>query len=264
MLWNLWKKTEKLKEEEGPDLFEYAQMKLEQSSTALSSVSKVEKVEKEGKKKWILLLLLLLPFFSIAGFFSGRMSNQCRVDRYGEITLKNGSKSRAYVQSIQQEGIALLGLDASGKKDRSAPRNEELSIVWRIDFLPDPEEAATPANVAVRQLTADEKKFLGRYATNISGHRAILLVYATRTGYLGATLQFSDWGSRAVEYLHRVTVQGSQISFLRQCAGRECVRIGAGNPIHQRYEGTLSEDLKKIEGTYYGGQNASRWSGVRF
>lgn len=248
-------------DEYGPDLFEFARMKIEnERSESISTFREEEERKRKNLLLLLLILLLLLPIAFIGGYIFSDFKS-CSIERKGIIHTDDGAQVSVLIRKLHNFTIV------AGSEDQNGPEQKfDLQKVTRIDFLKEeiePEDVPVDQETSDRELTADEKRFLGRYLADISGHRATMFVYATKKGYVGISLKFHNWGRGEIEYMRRVRVRGNNISFLRSCSGSECARIGSPAPIRQNYEGSISEDLIKIEGSYGGGQNASRWSAIR-
>ncbi len=240
---------------EGPDLFEYAEMNHNESV----SFNQSKKTNKESKRHPVLLLITNVTALTagviIACFFCGSGSI---IDKKVKISMSNGAEYTGSLLTFQSESFSVN----DGKTV-----NLKTSEVRLIEFLTDEskeEAAASAAPPAIRELTFDEKRFLGRYSADISGHKATFIVYATKNGYLGASLKFHSWGTGAVHYMRGVRVSGSTIYFKRQCEADLCRKIGSSHLINQDFTGEISANGAEIKGTYLGGQNASRWSARRF
>ncbi|HNN59009.1 MAG TPA: hypothetical protein PKK45_09370 [Leptospiraceae bacterium] len=111
--------------------------------------------------------------------------------------------------------------------------------------------------------TAPYQSFLGTYKVDVSGHQGLLYIYSLPSGGPGATIHFQNWGRRVPEPLFAVQTAGNRITFVRACQAQRCQEIGAPGPFRQDYQGTLSDDAKRLEGTYTGGQSASTWRAIR-
>lgn len=116
---------------------------------------------------------------------------------------------------------------------------------------------------AASELPVELKRFLGSYRADVSGHVADFYIYDTGKGYIGAMIQFKNWGRRVPEYPYNIRISGSKIQFVRSCSGQRCTEIGASMPFYQEYIGELSPDGRIIRGTYTGGQSASAWEARR-
>lgn len=245
--------------DQGPDLFEYARLKIEEEKS--EDLQELKEEEERKRRNLILILLILLLFLPIAflgGYILADTSTSCEIERHAIIHTLDGKKEKTLIQKLSD-----LTIITNPETDNNTEKRFDLASISRIDFLDEPIENDTEEDENIRELTADEKKFLGRYVANISGHKATMYVYATKKGYIGISLKFHTWGRGVSEYMRQVRVNGDTISFRRSCKGVECARIGSPSPIRQFYEGTISDDLIKIEGRYEGGQNASRWSAIR-
>jgi len=115
----------------------------------------------------------------------------------------------------------------------------------------------------VPALPAEAARYLGRYGAEISGHKAFLYIYAMKSGGLGGSIRFTEWGKREMEYLKAVRISNNRLSFIRSCKGAECVRIGSPSTIYQAYSGELNPAGDTIEGQYTGGQSSSNWKASR-
>jgi len=107
------------------------------------------------------------------------------------------------------------------------------------------------------------QSFIGTYRAEVSGHKAILYIYALQNGAPGATIHFQNWGNKIPEPLWNVAIQGNRIAFSRGCLGRRCQEIGAPGPFRQDYSGEINPDATQISGQYSGGQSGSGWTATR-
>ena len=237
-----------------PDLFEWAN----------------PDTEPEKKKRLIPVFIPLIGGavigIAIACFLCGNHS-EATISKEGEVIRKDGTRVTGVIETMGDGRLQLK------PNDPDEPVIQlDLNQVERIVFVEkedkngdesDLEKAGNESKATIRELTMDEKRFLGKYRIQVSGHTGDLILYKTRTGYLGGAIRFQTWGNRQLEYLKGIYVRKNRIYFIRSCAGAECGRIGAGSPFRQVYTGDMSLDGRKIEGNYKGGQNASRWDAVR-
>lgn len=254
-------------EDQGPDLFEYARRQSASAdgnrgpAASVPEAGDEDRDEERAKNRkrsrllaLLLLLMLLLPLMFYLGTLFGREEG-CRVGRSGIVYGPGEAQQKARLDHIS-DGRLFFSLEGAGE-----PGDLALADISRIDFLPDPGKAKEPE--MEHQPTEAERRFLGSYRVNISGHQGDLWIYTTKTGYTGATLRFATWGRRAPEYLKGVRIEGNRIQFVRSCSGAECARIGSPAPFRQIYSGEMDMDGRLIEGNYTGGQNASGWKAYR-
>lgn len=256
----------KKSKEPGPDLFEYAE--IQGKIKKIEENPSVHLIDYDKKRQAMILggavLLALLIGFLMRGFFC----NRAGINRYAVLYNVEGKSFRTYISNLKSDEFHYKIMDNDGNLSENT---EKLSLrdTVRIDFLEDPRNESDEESVekndtaGERQLSADEKRFLGSYSANVSGHRAVLLIYQTRNGYPGASMQFTTWGKGVREYMKRVRVNGNRITFLRSCSGIECAKIGTNSPIRQIYTGYLSNNGRSITGTYRGGRNDSKWRAER-
>jgi hypothetical protein len=240
--------------DEGPDLFDYAKQDLN---------SDTHTKEKGNDHKKILIPVLLI----LTGIMSGAvvaclLCSGNHLNKSAIIYLSDGTEMKGKLNFIKPDNLKFTTIDDSEVKII------DMISIKRIDFLSDEsaesaEKNPPPASDSVRELTEDEKRFLGQYSADISGHKADLTIFKMKNGYPGASLRFQSWGTGQVHYMRGVRVSGRTIFFKRQCEAELCRKLGSPNIINQDFSGDLSANNIEIQGSYLGGQNASRWSAKR-
>ena len=217
----------------------------------------------------IALFLLLFGYFKlqdvdVAHSFI-RPSSQI-INRETTINFWDKKKLHGQLLFFSRENVMVL-------TDSNERVHLELSLIKSIEFF-NKKEAANltkeksdqkkdKAKKPSRQLSDNEKRFLGKFQANVTDHIAYLRIYQHSSGRLGASIQFLDWGNRIEEILYHVRVHNDQIQFKRVCYGKRCQEIGSSKSIKQTYVGIISENGQFITGSYKGGQNGSEWSAFR-
>ena len=135
---------------------------------------------------------------------------------------------------------------------------EELPSAGEMNPEVSSEEGTTSISIS-----PEAGRYLGVYRVEVSGHKAMLYIYVMKTGGMGGSIRFTEWGRREIEYLKGVRVANNKITFIRSCQGLECARIGSPSVIYQVYNGTLNSEGTVIEGQYTGGQSSSNWNATR-
>ncbi len=234
-------------------------------------------------RRWRPLLWLSLPLLALLSFWGGYRSdpleNVCQIGKRATLYRQDGSHANVHLDALSAKKLQFSALSQGSREQKQAAHAvsqptfqvKEISLdqVRRIDLLPkEPvkkltEKKKSRPNNSSHKLNLAERRFLGRYRVNVTDHKAILHVYKTRRGRIGALLKFLNWGNRRNEYLYGVRVKGRYIYFKRTCNGKRCAEIGANRPIRQSFKGIMSPDNRRISGIYKGGQNGSRWSAVR-
>lgn len=106
-------------------------------------------------------------------------------------------------------------------------------------------------------------QYLGKYQINISSFNGVLNLL-NDNGQLKATLTFTNWGKGSVEYLKKVSIKGTMISFTRSVPSiSEMERIGSSRYIKQKFYGTFSKDGRTILGYMVEGGTETTWKGKR-
>ncbi|MEI1279437.1 hypothetical protein V6Z05_14000 [Leptospira venezuelensis] len=194
-------------------------------------------------KKISLGILVAAPLFFLLGYFVRGCSS---VNRQAKVTY-SGSFTEGTLVSLNSKNVILQD------PDFSIP----LETVEKIEFLEDA-QSLNPNQVP---LSDSEKSFVGTYKIQIGIHKGVLSIFPRKTGGIGATLRFTNWGKGSNEILTGIRVTGKSIRFVRSCAGARCSEIGSNVPFTQTYTGDL--DGKKIQGAYQGTNSSGRWLAER-
>nr|WP_210410882.1 hypothetical protein [Leptospira sarikeiensis] len=194
-------------------------------------------------KKIGLGILVAAPIFFLLGYF---MKGCGSVNRQAKVTY-SGSFTEGTLVSLDSKNVILRD------PDFSLP----LETVEKIEFLEDA-QSLSPNQVP---LSDTEKPFVGTYKLQVGVHKGILSIFPRKTGGIGATLRFTNWGKGSNEILLGVKVTGKTIKFVRSCSGARCSEIGSNVPFNQTYTGDL--DGKKISGVYQGTNSSGRWIAER-
>ncbi len=226
------------------------------------------KLEVSKKRFYFFYLPFLLLGLGSAFLIGKTQGSECKIDRKASLWLYQGGKEKGHLHSLSDNQLVLSSTTANkSSKKKENPETEEeadflvpLDNVRRIDLGPPPIQEET-----YHQLSANEKRFIGRYRLQVSQHRGLFYIYrSSRSGRLNASLRFTNWGRQKLEFLHGVRVRGNTIFFQRLCRGKNCLRIGASRNLNQKFEGTLYKDRKTISGHYSGGQSGSLWKAKRY
>ncbi|TGK01959.1 hypothetical protein EHQ53_14570 [Leptospira langatensis] len=194
-------------------------------------------------KKISLGVLVAAPLFFLLGYF---MRGCGSVDRQAKVTY-SGSFTEGTLVSLDSKNVILRD------PDFSIP----LETVEKIEFLED----AQSLNSNQVSLSDQEKSFVGTYKLQVGIHKGVLSIFPRKTGGIGASLRFTNWGKGTNEYLTGIKVTGKSIRFVRSCSGAKCSEIGSSTPFTQTYTGDL--DGKKIQGAYQGSNSSGRWIAER-
>ena len=192
----------------------------------------------KGKKKWYLLILILLLIGAVIAL-------------YKTDNLPNGIKSKidhycACLQSLFQK---------EAEPEKKARRVKAVKAKPRAKIKPKPGSKAG-AEVTI---TA----YIGSYTIRIAQYRGILKIWTEKGKHYG-TLKFLNWGKGATEYLKNVSVRNSQIYFVRSITtDAERKRTGATRSFTQRYYGRISGDRKVIQGHYNDAGAEVIWTATR-
>ncbi len=248
-------------------LVKYLQKNNSENSQQGELFSQNPKKEDSGKshpkasstKRRIILYFLLFIFFSM-GYCLGRKQNENQVNRKATIYRYNAPTITSFWKSYSKKKLILSEVSKGVPLLFSENFTIEMDSVKRIDM--DPPEELEPKE-RENNLSEDEKYFLGRYKTQVSQHSGYLTFYLTKNGHLGGSIRFTNWGKGKAEYLTNIRVLKNNIRFHRSCSGAKCLEIGTLIPLNQNFEGTLSKDRHKIEGTYTGGKSNSRWEAIK-
>ncbi|PJZ70728.1 hypothetical protein CH373_07335 [Leptospira perolatii] len=185
-------------------------------------------------------VLLTAPIFFLLGWWLKGCEN---IGRQAKVTF-SGSFTDGTLVSIDKESVVLKDPD----------RTISLSSVEKIEFLPD--ETSTEV-----QLSDQEKAFVGTYKLQVGSHKGILILFPRKSGGIGGTIRFTNWGKGANEILSGLRISGKQIRFIRSCSGQRCAEIGSTVPFQQTYSGEL--ESRKIQGAYQGTNSSGRWIAER-
>ncbi|TGK09065.1 hypothetical protein EHO60_13690 [Leptospira fletcheri] len=201
------------------------------------------KFEISGPKAIALGFLLAAPIFFLFGTWTKSCSS---IGRQAKVTY-SGSFTEGTLVSLDQNKLVLKD------PDFTIP----LETLEKIEFLEDA-KTVDPGQVP---LSDSEKAFIGTYKLQIGMHKGVLILFPRKTGGIGGTLRFTNWGKGANEFLSQVRITGKSIRFVRSCTGVRCSEIGSNVPFQQTYIGDL--DGKKIQGPYQGTNSSGRWTAER-
>ena len=190
----------------------------------------------QNHKIEVVIVLLLYPLTYLMGCYVHKTPS---IDREARVYPREGKKETGILMSISNKEVRLVDPDIIFHLDE----------VKRIDFFKKPDKK--------RELSKNEKRFLGRYSVIVGTFKGRLVFYKKRNGYLGGYLQFSNWGKGKREYLRKIRVRGKKITFTRSCSGAKCSKIGSNRAFFQKYKGSLKG--KDIYGTYGGNLSSGRW-----
>ncbi|EPG65879.1 LIC20036 family protein [Leptospira wolffii] len=194
-------------------------------------------------KKILLGFLIAAPLFYILGYCTKGCSS---VDRRAKVTY-SGSFTEGTLVSIDSKKVVLKDPDSE----------IPLETVEKIEFIEDAQSLGT----SEVPLSDAEKAFVGTYKLQVGVHKGALSIFPRKTGGIGATMRFTNWGRGSNEILTGVRVSGKSIRFIRSCSGSRCSEIGSNTPFTQTYTGDL--DGKKILGAYQGTNSSGRWTAER-
>jgi hypothetical protein len=192
--------------------------------------------DKKGKKKWYLLILIILLIG--AGTVLYQTDNlpdsiKSKIDQY-----------LAHIKSLYQKKTEPVKTAQRYKPKKAKPR---------------PREKPKPSVDAGVTISA----YLGSYTIRIAQYRGILRIWTKKGKHYG-TVKFLNWGKGATEYVKNVSVRNSQIYFVRSITTEaERKRTGATRYFTQRYYGRISGDRRVIQGHYNDAGAEVSWTATR-
>ena len=209
----------------------------------------------KSTKRYLFPLFLIAFFFSL-GYYFGQKRAIFSINREAIV---HTSKSKAKIHMLWKD-LANNTLFLENLANQKYEKKEvDLRNVRKIILYPPPKPQEE-----IRELRKDEKNFLGRYRIQVGLHKGLFYIYKRRTGRIGASVRFTNWGKQEVEFLQNVRVWKNKIYFRRRCKGKRCFEIGSSLPINQKFQGKLFANRKEIVGVYSGGHSGSQWKAKRY
>ncbi|EQA35970.1 hypothetical protein LEP1GSC047_0583 [Leptospira inadai serovar Lyme str. 10] len=201
------------------------------------------KFEISGPKAIALGFLFAAPIFFLLGYWSKGCGS---IGRQAKVTY-SGSFTEGTLVSLDEKKLVLKD------PDFTIP----LETIEKIEFLED----ARSLQAGQVPLSDAEKNFIGTYKLQVGMHKGVLVLFPRKTGGIGGTMRFSNWGKGVNESLGQIKVIGKSIRYTRSCTGARCSEIGSNVPFSQTYTGEL--EGKKIQGAYQGTNSSGRWTAER-
>ena len=268
--WIEWLQRKILSTKEQEDLFEYVLSQKEKTLHGETSHKQKSHTEEKESKKRSLFLLWRWVAVGLCCFLSAyvgsivlqKNDSFCKIGREAIVYRFGQSTKKGRIQGISNGKVKLV---QSKEKQLFAGNSFYIHLddIRRIDLKPLEKEKKDKSQND-RNLSLARRKFLGRYRLRVSMHRGLFYIYRRKNGKLGASLRFTNWGNQVMEFLYAVRVQGSQIQFRRSCKGRRCREIGTNRIMRQDFKGTISKDLRTIQGAYTGNQSSGKWTAKRY
>lgn len=192
--------------------------------------------DKRGRKKWYLLILIILIIGAGTALY--------KTDNLPDFIKSKIDQYLASIRSLYQKKTEPVKTVRRYKPKKAKPG------LW---------EKPRPSVDAEVTISA----YLGSYTIRIAQYRGILRIWTKKGKHYG-TVRFLNWGKGATEYVKNVSVRNSQIYFVRSITTEaERERTGATRYFTQRYYGRISSDRKVIQGHYNDAGAEVSWTATR-